>query len=361
MPGTYSNIFTAGRLDPVLDFEDAITLPYNLAPLQTYTRGTVMALLTAAVNEVQSLAITATGGTYTLTWTDPITGATKTTGSLNYNDNAGTIQSALNAAGVLGTSGVGVSGSGPYVITFSGTSYAGKAQNLLTVNTGSLTGGSATVTRTTSGAAIGTAVPYSGTVLAPLAAPTVAGNGAGSAFGAGTYAVAVTQVTAYGESLPSPATNATVTAAQNLRVSAISSLNAAVTKVRYYVNGVLMAETTPSGGTAAQTDITGSALAVSGGIPTTNTAYTAPNGAGSQTPKGLLQYDCVTDALGNVTFGTQTTTQWGEVRKDAPLYVAGTFDTSKLTGLDSNVFSLAAGTFWRLLSGTVSSGIVRLG
>lgn len=160
MPIAPTNTYTGLKLEPAMHPEDAIVHAIGMAANLSIVKGQVLAALTAAVNEVQSLAITATGGTYTLTYTDPLTGLTKTTAALNYNDNAAAIASALNAAGVLGTSGVGVTGTGPYVITFSGASYAGKSQVLLTVNTASLTGGSATMTRTTSGAAAGAATPY---------------------------------------------------------------------------------------------------------------------------------------------------------------------------------------------------------
>src|SRR5436309_1090362 len=145
MPISAASTFNANRLDPLYDAEDAITLPVNIPPSTTIAKGTVLAALSAVVNEVQTLTITATGGTYTLTYTDPISGVQVTTAALAYNANAAAIQTALNAAGVLGTSGVAVAGTGPYTITFSGTSYAGKAQNALIPNTGSLTGGTAAI------------------------------------------------------------------------------------------------------------------------------------------------------------------------------------------------------------------------
>jgi hypothetical protein len=246
MPISAQNTFAANRLDPLYDFEDALTLPSNFVPNSTILKGTILGAVTAAVNEVQTLTITATGGTYTISYTDPISGVVKTTAALNYNDNAATIQGALNAAGVLGTSGVAVTSTGPWTITFSGTAYAGKAQNLLVPNVGSLTGGSATITRATAGAAA----------------------------------------------------------------------------------GVLK-------------------------------AYASGNSDGSQIPKGIAQYDMFIDISGNVYLGaTSAISQWGEVRKDAPYYFAGTFDTSLLVGLDANAVTAGG---WRLVSGTVTAGVLRMG
>jgi len=246
MPISAQNIYAANRLDPLYDFDGAVTLVSNFVPNSTLPKGTLLGPVTAAVNEVQSLAITATGGTYTLTYTDPISGVAKTTASLNFGDVAATIAAALNAAGVLGAAGAGVTGTGPYVITFSGTAYAGKGQSLLTPNTALLTGGTATVTRTTSGAATGVLKPYA-----------------------------------------------------------------------------------------------------------------SGNSDGSQVPYGIAQYDMFVDATGNVYLGTLTAVnQWGEVRKDAPYYFAGTFDTALLVGLDANALTAAK---WRLVSGTLAAGVVRLG
>ncbi len=48
------------------------------------------------------------------------------------------------------------------------------------------------------------------------------------------------------------------------------------------------------------------------------------------------------------------------MRKDAaPAYVAGTFDTTQLVGIDAT--ALSSGLWRRLISGTVAAGVVRLG
>lgn len=244
MPTAAQTIFSAARLDPLYDAEDTLTLPAALIPNTTFAKGTVLGQVTAAVNDVQTITITATGGTFTITFVDPITNTSYTTAAINYNDNAATQQSALNTA--IGATAVAVTGTGPFVYTFSGTSYAGIAQNLMTLNTASLTGGSATIAHTTTGAPAG-------------------------AF----------------------------------------------------------------------------------------KAYTSGASDGSQTPKGILQYDCVTDGLGNVYLGSSTASApYSATRKSAPYYASGTFDCTKLTGLDATALSNAN---WRLISGSVSTGVVRLG
>lgn len=246
MPVAASTIFSGARLDPLYDFEDAITLPFNYVPSTSIPKGTVLGAVTAAVNDVQTLTIAATGGTYKISYTDPISGVVKQTASLNYNDNAATQAAAINAAGVLGTSGVAITSTGPWVYTFSGTLYAGKAQPLLTVDTSLLTGGGASFAHTTSGAPAGVLKPYA-----------------------------------------------------------------------------------------------------------------SGNSDGSQVSKAIAQYDMWIDSVGNVYLGVLSAiSQWGEVRKDGPAYVAGTFDTTLLVGIDATALS---SNYWRLISGTVAAGVVRLG
>jgi hypothetical protein len=108
-----------------------------------------------------------------------------------------------------------------------------------------------------------------------------------------------------------------------------------------------------TGGTAAQA--TASAQTGAAGSPGTFGAYLKTATNGLQIPKCVLQYGCTTDASGNVTVGGG---EHGETSKTAPAFFSGTFLTADLTGLN---FSGIAAAGWRLVSGTVASGIVRLG
>lgn len=105
--------------------------------------------VTAGSNCVQTLTITGTptGGTYRLRWKGQRTAA------INYNANAAAIQSALEALSNIGSGNVAVSGSGPFTVTFQGT-LAGQRQELLELDTNSMTGGtspSLTIAMTTPG------------------------------------------------------------------------------------------------------------------------------------------------------------------------------------------------------------------
>ena len=357
------NTFTGTKLLPAERPELAVEREVNIGPSLTLAQGKVMAQLTSGQSDVQTLTVTGTptGGTLTVTATNP--GGATVTFDLAYNSSASAAQTAAQA--VLGSGNVTVSGGAlpgtPLVFTFAG-SIANQYVPAMTVNASALTGGTspaASFAHTTSGASPGTYVAYDSTVVAaPTTAPTVAGNGSGSSYAAGTYAVAYTLVTAYGESIPSPATNVTVTAAQNLRVSAISSLNAAVTAVNYYVNGLWAKQTAVSSGTAAQTDISGASLATGASPPTANTAYTCPNGAGCHVARGLLAYATATDSSGYVTYGTASGgDQWGQTRRTASVYVSGLFACQDLSGLDAK----AVADMGRLQTGTTATGVISIG
>jgi hypothetical protein len=91
--------------------------------------------------------------------------------------------------------------------------------------------------------------------------------------------------------------------------------------------------------------------------PGTYGAYATGNADGTQNPTHILQYACITDASGNVTFGSSVTAgaaEWGQTQKGAPAYASGEFSCADLVGLDSG----AVTKLGRLIQGTVSSGRV---
>ena len=111
-------------------------------------------------NEVQTLTVDATGGTYTLSF------GGQTTSALAFNASASTIQTALRGLSSIGGTNVAVTGSGPYTITFSG-SLANTDVALITADSTSLTGNThtASLVETTKGSS-GT---YTVAVFAELA------------------------------------------------------------------------------------------------------------------------------------------------------------------------------------------------
>lgn len=106
-------------------------------------------ITSGGVNEVQTVTLTgATGGTFTLTFNG------QTTAGIAYNATAATITTALNALSNINPGDVSTSGTGPYVITFSG-QYAAINVTQMTASAANLTGTTPTavVATTTAGAA----------------------------------------------------------------------------------------------------------------------------------------------------------------------------------------------------------------
>jgi hypothetical protein len=91
--------------------------------------------------------------------------------------------------------------------------------------------------------------------------------------------------------------------------------------------------------------------------PGTYGPYATGNVDGTQNPTHILMYACITDASGNVTFGSSVTAgagEWGQTQKGAPAYASGEFSCADLVGLDAG----AVTKMGRLIQGTVSSGRV---
>ena len=349
------NTFTCKKLQPFRRPDQAMEEAVNIAPSTTLSMGQVLAEVAASVNDVQTLTVTGTptGGSMVVTATNPV-GGQVVTFTVAYNSTNAQAQTAARA--VLGNNITVTGGALPgtaLVFTASG-AFVGLPMAPMTVNAAGLTGGTnpaASFAHTTQGATAGTFAAYSSAVVAPPAAPTVAGNGSGSSYAAGTYAVQVTFLTASGETTPSPVTNVTVTAAQNLRVSAYSSVASGITGANFYVNGTWEATTAISSGNIPQTDLTGAAIGTGQEPPSTNTAYTAASGL--QTARGLLAYDVATDSAGMITLGTSSTGgPFGQKTRNVSMYTKGAFWTGDLVGIDAKAIS----DLGKLVSGTTSAG-----
>lgn len=107
-----------------------------------------------------TLTITATGGTYTITWNGQVTSA------LAFGANAATILAALDAlSNVVAATDITLTGTGPYTIAATKTGAFGGTDVTATVGVGSLTGGSATLVETQAGGPV-TSIPA--TPISPL-------------------------------------------------------------------------------------------------------------------------------------------------------------------------------------------------
>lgn len=108
----------------------------------------------------------------------------------------------------------------------------------------------------------------------------------------------------------------------------------------------------PASATILKGTVVGEVAAALGSVK----AYASGNVDGSQIPIGLMVYDVISDASGNISYGAQAATEFGQTSKDCPVYVSGVFFTKDLIGLDAN----AVAKLGRLICGTIADGVLAL-
>jgi hypothetical protein len=98
--------------------------------------------------------------------------------------------------------------------------------------------------------------------------------------------------------------------------------------------------------------LTANLAALTGGTPAFVIAHTTTGASlgtyglytGSGTVIVVNMYDCITDAAGNITYGSATGgDRWGQTFTNTPAYTSGTFYTTDLTGLDANAIASMSG------------------
>ncbi|HEY3283075.1 MAG TPA: head decoration protein [Armatimonadota bacterium] len=111
--------------------------------------------------------------------------------------------------------------------------------------------------------------------------------------------------------------------------------------------------------TASQTLARGTVLGEVTLTPGVFSAYNDAHNDGTEVAKCILSQDVVVDAAGLITVTAtagQSGGEHGEKLLSIPTYVAGTFKTSELIGLDAN----GVADLGRLLQGSVADGILRM-
>lgn len=306
----------------------------KLVPNQTFSKGQIVAEVSTGVDEIQTLTVTGSG-TYKLKFMGSKTAA------IAHDASAATIQTALRNLPTIGGSNVTVSGSagGPYTITFTA-DLGGLSVPILEVVEATGTA-AATPVKTTVGFPKGAVKAWNSTKLTdPTAGPAVTAETGGS-MPVGTYIAQMAWITAQGETLPSPGVAVIVPDATNDRIR-FAAINAAgtpddATGIRYYLNGVMVAQVAVATGAIAQTDVdslpTGAAKAPQS---RTNTAYVAADG--THKPLGVMPLEVASDDSGNVTLGAVAQTAiLGHTIQEMPIFVTGAFLVSDLVGENSTL------------------------
>ena len=150
------------RLLPYVYPERAAYRAINLMPSQTVAKGTILGIVTDAANAVHTITDTPTitAGTFTLTYADPLTGATVTTDAIDFDATNAEVKAAIDAviSGTVTVAGSGLPGNDT-TLTYSG-NWAEIPVPVPTVDNDDLTGGTLAVASTTVGRSAAAAVPY---------------------------------------------------------------------------------------------------------------------------------------------------------------------------------------------------------
>lgn len=150
--GRWANLLALLLLASATKTADASSTPKEIGDRGVACLDLTVSAVSGGTDEVQSITIDATGGTFTVTFDG------QTTSAVAYNASAATLQTALLALSNLDSGDVVVTGgpgaSAAYVLTFGG-NYAKRNVPAVTTNAASLTGGAstATVATTTAGVA----------------------------------------------------------------------------------------------------------------------------------------------------------------------------------------------------------------
>ena len=166
---TFSGTGYLALEQPMVTINSASLTSATTVPVATFVETTkgvpaanTITVTATSVNEVQrvTFAIASTGGNVAITYTDPTTGGLRTTGPAAWNATDSTYLSAINAAldlatgvsgGIVATAASQIDTDLGFVLTFSGTGYAGLPHPLVFVSTLPTSSTSSVVTRTTAG------------------------------------------------------------------------------------------------------------------------------------------------------------------------------------------------------------------
>jgi len=333
---TYEN----KKLTPLYPAENypVLEVSRKVKPSTTITRGNLVGVLTSAVDEVQTVTVDATGGTFRLSF------GMARTAFVAENVSAADLQTALRALPTIGATGVTVTGSagGPFTVTFALSGPQPYLECDATDDDLTTGGAGVSIAKTTVGVLAGSVASWSGSKLAnPTTGPSVSAT-TGGTNAVGTYLAQMAWITALGETLPSLPVAVIVPDSTNDRIR-FAAINAAgtpdeATGIRYYLNGIMVAEVAVATGAIAQTDV--DAMPTSGVVPkgpqTVNTAYVATDG--THAPIGVMPYTVATDNEGRITLGDVAGTGHnGETIEEIGIYVTGAYRMGDIPNVTSGI------------------------
>ena len=341
MPTAALRTYTIDQVKPVIHPELAVARPIKLAASQTVAKGDILGEVTGA-NEVQSITIDATGGTFTITY------AGQTTSALSYKASAATVQAALEALSTISTGNISVTKIlNRYTLTHSSGTDAGTFGLRLTV------GG---VSRTIEGIAWNETGANIDTLVEALDIIGTAGvavtGSAGGPF-VFTFALALGEVIL---EVISDDTNDGGVWEGGIGVA----LNPAGAYYLTFINDLgntnVAAVTTGAGsltggaGTATVATVT----AGSAGSPGYYKPRVSSATDGSQTGRCIAPCAMVSDSSNNITLGdTAGVSEHGETYKVVDAWFGGHFSCADVTGLTTTILSELGG---KMVTGSIAGG-----
>lgn len=334
MPTAASRRYSADCLRPAFRPDLAVRGTVRLTASKSYARGELLAEM-VGTNEVQSLIIDATGGTFTATFSG------QTTAALAWNISAAALQTALEGLSTIGAGNVAVTKNrSVWTLTNSASNTAGTFYIKVTI--GGVSYQTTSIAHNDTGATIDTALE----ALPHVGTGKVAATGSASGPWTLTFDPSLGDVfveivndrtlsTTYvgGVSATQSTTNGSaysylITFQGDLGSTNVAAITTAVGSL------------TGGAGTATIATVTGGAAST----PGVYDKYTAGSAIGLATPTALLEYACTTDSSGNITRGDGTIAEdHGLTSKNAPAFFGGYFVANDCTGLTPALITALGG------------------
>lgn len=339
MPTTANQTYTKNRLIPAYPGVPAPTISIKLPASKTLSAGQVLAELIGN-NEVQTLTIDATGGTFTGTY------GGQTTAAVAYNATAAVLKAALEALSTIGTGNVDVQKlRSRWTITQGASANAGQYKIRVTTNFGTTSAD----TQTTATIAYNA---NTATVDAAVEALSNVGTG-GAVCAVSSQTTTLVFLTSLGDVLVEVVDSTVNNSGVPISEAVTQTDLGGVYKITF--QGAL-GNTNVAAMTTTATSLTGGAGTATIATLTAGSAGTAGTfdvvdlsaSTGLQFPKVILEWDTTTNSDGKVVLEN------GRTATACSAYIGGPFKTADLTGLTPAVLAARPGA--RMLEGTIAGG-----
>ena len=309
-----------------------------------YAKGTILGELIGN-NEVQSITIDATGGTFTITFSG------QTTAALAFNASAAVVLAALEALSTIGAGNVAVQKVlNRWTLTHTNGTDGGTFGLRITRNG---------ISRTVEGIAWNATAASIDTSLEAL---DIIGTGGVAVTGSDGGPYTLTFVATLGD-VDVEVINDFTADGGVLEGGIVLAQNPAPVYLVTFQNDLgsenVAAVTTDAGsltggaGTAAVATVTAGSAGTVGTMKKVDLTATD----GTQKPKAILPFQCRTDSNGKITYGdVDTGGEHGQLYDSVEVWYSGDFDTADLPDLTDAIIAAWPGA--RLVHGTVESGVL---